>query len=373
MRSTVLALALVSTLSAGVYDYGYTPLSDVSAAEKNNPLYYGDYERIIRYDAIGYTPGNPVRIDKEQSELDKMYGSIGEYAKANVPYTVSIIGHTRRDREADHERAQENTFFGSVQNFLMESESDAEENRADCNRAIDAIKKELMDRNVSEERILTECREGSQPLYLEDDEDARDRNYRVMVSLYADKIVKKPEPITPAPAKPAPAKAEPIKPAPAKVETEVANTAAVQSDSDGDGVVDEHDKCPATPKGYSVDETGCPRMVTLHINFATASAAIPASATADIEKLKGFMNDFPAYRIEINGHTDSIGSDESNDILSTKRAKALETILIKGGISADRIRSEGMGERKPIASNIHKEGRAQNRRTEVKLFDTTAQ
>jgi hypothetical protein len=61
MRSTVLALALVSTLSAGIYDYGYTPLSDVSAAEKNNPLYYGDYERIIRYDAIGYTPGNPVQ------------------------------------------------------------------------------------------------------------------------------------------------------------------------------------------------------------------------------------------------------------------------------------------------------------------------
>lgn len=356
MRSVIAALALFSALNAGVYDYGYNGTGDVSAAEKNNPLYYGDFERIIRYDAIAYTPCDPVKID-QSSGLDKMYQSIDGYTKASVPYKVSVIGHTRRDQEADHETVQESTFFGSLQNALTESLSDAQENRAACERAVEAIKKELMNRNVQESDIVTECRDGSQPLYLENDGDARERNYRVMVTLYMPKAEKK--------GQPAPVPAPAVKPEPVAAP---APTAVTESDSDGDGVADGADKCPNTPKGYKVDENGCPREVTLHINFATASAVIPSSASKEIEDLKRFMSDYPMYNIDIIGHTDSIGRETDNQVLSVKRAKALENILIQKGIARERITSTGMGERAPIASNIEESGRAKNRRTEVKMY-----
>jgi outer membrane protein OmpA-like peptidoglycan-associated protein len=354
MRSIVLSMVLLSALNAGVYDYGYNGVSEVSNSDKNNSMYYGNFDRVIRYDAINYTPSNPVRINKESAELDKMYQSIDGYTQAKVPYKISLIGHTRRDKEIDHEVAQESTFFGSLQNSVMESVSNADDNRAACERAIDEIKKQLVDHNVQESNIVTECREGSQPIYLENDEDARDRNYRVMVALYAPKTEK---------AKP---KAVPVaKPAPVVV------PAVVEADSDGDGVVDSKDQCPNTPKGYKVDDNGCPREVTLHINFATNLFAIPSSAYKDIDELKRFMNDYPMYTIEIIGHTDSVGSDSSNKVLSEKRAKSLETLLVKEGIAANRMSSTGMGETKPIASNDDEAGRAQNRRTEVILHATS--
>ncbi|MGD9656001.1 MAG: OmpA family protein [Sulfuricurvum sp.] len=348
MKSIALSLVLLSTLNAGVYDYGYNGLKEVADADKNNTLYYGEYERIIRYDAINYTPGNPVTFNAETSDMDKMYESINGYVEAKVPYTISVIGHTRRDKEVNHEVAQESTFFGSLQNTLMESVSDSEENRAVCDRAIAEIKKQLIDHHVAENNIVTECREGSQPLYLENDENARALNYRVMVTLYAPKV-----------AKPAP-KVVP--------KTISAPEPKVEIDSDGDGVVDANDKCPNTPKGYTVDENGCPREVTLHINFPTASAVIPKSSSAQIDELKRFMHDYPMYRIEIVGHTDNVGSESSNQSLSLRRAKALENVLIDDAIAPERISSSGMGENAPVASNDDEEGRAQNRRTEVKMY-----
>ena len=354
MKPIALSLVLLSILNAGVYDYGYNGLKEVADADKNNALFYGNFERIIRYEAIAYTPGDPVTIDAETSELDKMYESISGYVKAKVPYTISVIGHTRRDKEVDHEVAQESTFFGSLQNTLMESVSDSEENRAVCDRAVEEIKKQLIDHNVSKSNILTECREGSQPLYLENDENAREQNYRVMVTLYADKVEK---PIVKAVPKAVPA-----------AEPKVVPTNNGDIDSDGDGVVDANDKCPNTPKGYTVDENGCPREVTLHINFPTASAVIPQSSMAQIDELKRFMHEYPMYRIEIIGHTDSVGSESSNQSLSLRRAKALETLLINDAIASERISSSGKGESSPIASNDDKDGRAQNRRTEVKMY-----
>jgi OOP family OmpA-OmpF porin len=142
----------------------------------------------------------------------------------------------------------------------------------------------------------------------------------------------------------------------------------IEGDKDKDGVEDSKDKCPNTPKGYVVDENGCPVEVTLHIKFATSAYAIPASASKDIEKLKGFMKEYPGYSIEIGGHTDSIGEAPKNQILSENRAKALAKVLVKGGISADRIKAQGFGESMPLVSNMDAAGRAQNRRVEVKMF-----
>lgn len=143
------------------------------------------------------------------------------------------------------------------------------------------------------------------------------------------------------------------------------------SDSDHDGVIDVKDQCPDTPAGYKVDTKGCPEMVTLHLNFATASYAIPSSATADITRLENFLKTHPDTTIDIIGHTDSVGNDELNQILSANRAKALADVLVKHGIAAERMTTQGKGEASPIASNVSASGRAQNRRTEITLHTKT--
>ncbi len=359
MKSFILSLALSSALFAGVYDYGYTPLKEVNASEQNNPLFYGNFERIFHYDPIFYTPSDPVKLQDEEA-IKKMVQSVQSYASSGVAYQVSVVGHTRLNEEHEHENAQKSTFFGSIQNSLFESKSDAKSNRAACERAVDAIKKQLTDNKIQEKDIIVECRDGANPHYLENDKNARELNNQVLVTVYTLKPVK---PVAVVP-KPAPVV---LKPAPVQAPVPVINAVA-EGDQDKDGVVDSKDKCPNTPKGYVVDENGCPVEVTLHIKFATSSYAIPASASKDIEKLKGFMKEYPGYSIEIGGHTDSIGEAPKNQILSDKRAKALAGVLVKGGISTDRIKAQGFGESLPLVSNMEAPGRAQNRRVEVKMF-----
>lgn len=153
------------------------------------------------------------------------------------------------------------------------------------------------------------------------------------------------------------------KPAPA---AEVpAPVAQIEADSDGDGVVDSKDKCPNTPKGYKVDPQGCPRSVTMHINFAFASNIISPSSDKDINTLTQFMQENPASKITIIGHTDNVGTDERNQPRSEARAKALAEKLIANGIDAGRIQTAGKGSKTPIASNATPQGRAENRRIEI--------
>jgi outer membrane protein OmpA-like peptidoglycan-associated protein len=76
----------------------------------------------------------------------------------------------------------------------------------------------------------------------------------------------------------------------------------------------------------------------------------------------------PNYVIEIGGHTDNVGKDESNITLSQNRANAIKQYLVKKGINADRIIAKGYGESQPIATNDTDEGRQKNRRTEIKII-----
>ena len=153
-----------------------------------------------------------------------------------------------------------------------------------------------------------------------------------------------------------PAPAPKVEPVPAPIP---------ETDSDEDGVFDSLDKCPGTPKGYKVDAAGCPKSVTLHINFAFNSSVIPESAGADVDGIVRFMNENPASSITIVGHTDIIGRDSYNQPLSEARAKALADKLAANGIDAGRISTDGKGSKEPIASNKTDEGRAQNRRIEI--------
>jgi len=140
-----------------------------------------------------------------------------------------------------------------------------------------------------------------------------------------------------------------------------------EGDADGDGVIDSKDQCPDTPKGYQVDIQGCPKSVTLHLNFAFASNLIPTSAAQDVIDLTNFMKNNPASNITIVGHTDIIGNDERNQPRSEARARALGDKLITNGIDANRIKTSGKGSHEPIATNDTDAGRAQNRRIEVEI------
>ena len=138
-------------------------------------------------------------------------------------------------------------------------------------------------------------------------------------------------------------------------------------DDDNDGVVDALDKCPNTAAGVSVDKNGCAESMILAIKFENASSKINEKDSPQLKEYVEFMKRNSAYDVTVIGHTDSKGSASFNQKLSEERAKAVESELIKGGVKASRVSAMGKGEEEPIADNNTAEGRAENRRIEVKL------
>ncbi|HCF63077.1 MAG TPA: hypothetical protein DEU93_01945 [Chitinophagaceae bacterium] len=144
-------------------------------------------------------------------------------------------------------------------------------------------------------------------------------------------------------------------------------------DTDGDGVNDEEDKCPSRPGSES--NMGCPviaKEVIDKINFAaknvffsTGSAKLMAKSNKSLDEVAALMKADESLQMQIDGHTDSQGSDELNQSLSEKRAGAVRDYLISKGIDASRLKATGYGETKPIADNKTAAGRAKNRRTEM--------
>jgi OmpA-OmpF porin, OOP family len=134
-------------------------------------------------------------------------------------------------------------------------------------------------------------------------------------------------------------------------------------DSDGDGVPDYLDKCPNTPKGAAVDERGC--WVLKGIKFTTGKANIATGVTKILDGVVTVLKANPSVNIEVQGHTDNVGSANSNQKLSADRAQAVMKYIIKKGIAKDRLNAVGYGFNKPAVSNDTPEGRAENRRVEL--------
>ena len=88
-----------------------------------------------------------------------------------------------------------------------------------------------------------------------------------------------------------------------------------------------------------------------------------------LDDLVDYLKRKPNERIEIGGHTDNVGSDAKNLVLSLERAKSIVEYLISKGISNDRLVAKGYGAEEPIEENTTEEGRQKNRRTEVKILD----
>ena len=111
-----------------------------------------------------------------------------------------------------------------------------------------------------------------------------------------------------------------------------------------------------------------PKPVILkNVFFETGSAALLPKSTSELIRLKDLLEENPNLTIRINGHTDNVGSEEDNQLLSENRAKAVYDFLVEKGIDKERLRYKGYGESKPIASNDTPASRQENRRTEFEV------
>ena len=157
---------------------------------------------------------------------------------------------------------------------------------------------------------------------------------------------------------------------PAATQVDPYGCAIAVVDTDGDGVPDARDRCPSTGAGLKVDASGCAigqTLVLKQVTFEPDSATLTAGAKTTLnevaESFKGQQN----VVVEIAGHTDGIGSQAYNLVLSQRRAEACRNYLISQGVEASRLTAVGYGEFQPVDSNETKSGQANNRRVEFHL------
>ena len=103
--------------------------------------------------------------------------------------------------------------------------------------------------------------------------------------------------------------------------------------------------------------------------FANGQSNLSPGADTNLSKLFKFMSNNPDRKLLIEGHTDSVGSAQSNQLLSQNRAQSVFSYLINRGIPAGRLSMQGMGENSPVASNASASGRQQNRRVEITVLN----
>jgi outer membrane protein OmpA-like peptidoglycan-associated protein len=142
------------------------------------------------------------------------------------------------------------------------------------------------------------------------------------------------------------------------------------SRSVADAALDEAARLALALEEMEAEQTERGMVLTLgDVLFDTGRAELTAGAMATMDRLAEFLRENPDHRLLIEGHTDSRGSDEYNRNLSADRARAVAGALSQRGISRDRLRTAGMGEAYPVASNNESAGRQQNRRVEIVVSD----
>jgi OmpA-OmpF porin, OOP family len=147
-------------------------------------------------------------------------------------------------------------------------------------------------------------------------------------------------------------------------------------DADNDGINDEEDKCPAVA-GVK-ENNGCPQikqevkakvaLAAKNIFFGFASADIVEKSLSSLDEVITVMQQSPGMKLKIEAHADNKGSFLRNIYWSEQRAKAVADYMISKGIAAERIQYKGYGDSQPVADNATEEGRAKNRRVELKVY-----
>lgn len=147
-------------------------------------------------------------------------------------------------------------------------------------------------------------------------------------------------------------------------------------DTDGDGINDEEDSCVNVPG--IIQKHGCPELnentiknlnsAANRIYFEIGKAILLKESFAALDTVATILKEYTSQHLIIEGHTDNVGNDETNLALSEHRAKAVFIYLVQKGIAAGRLSYKGFGETKPVADNNIPEGRARNRRVELKIY-----
>ena len=104
-----------------------------------------------------------------------------------------------------------------------------------------------------------------------------------------------------------------------------------------------------------------------NVTFATNSSTISSRFTNTLDSIASVLKEYPDSNITVSGHTDSTGNDAINNPLSVNRANSVANYLKQEGIASSRITAVGYGSKQPVASNSTSDGRAQNRRVEIKI------
>jgi OOP family OmpA-OmpF porin len=148
----------------------------------------------------------------------------------------------------------------------------------------------------------------------------------------------------------------------------------VAHDRDRDGVDDPRDRCLGTPAGTEVDAAGCrvlfdgdsTPMVLHGVTFEPGRAVLRRDSYAVLDSVAALLVANPDVRIEIAGHSDDVGAHSDNRHLSRARADAARAYLARRGVAPARLVARGYGESQPVATNDTPDGRAQNRRIELR-------
>lgn len=154
-------------------------------------------------------------------------------------------------------------------------------------------------------------------------------------------------------------------------EVMVHKTNPLLKDTDGGGMEDGAElrvsKDPLDPKDDMIDLTEAKPIVLEGIFFDTGKYAVLPETALILQKTETTLKANPELKITIIGHTDNVGTDADNQILSINRAESVKNWLVSKGIDAKRIQTIGKSEGSPIATNDTAEGRARNRRIEIEL------
>ena len=154
-------------------------------------------------------------------------------------------------------------------------------------------------------------------------------------------------------------------------------------DRDSDLVPDHRDQCPDEPRPPDEDPAtsdGCPKIayvgdgqvtITERVEFDTGKSTLKPSSERILQAVADVINNTPTIlRLEVQGHTDNVGSDRSNQRLSEARAEAVRSWLIDHGVPRRKLSAKGYGESEPIAPNRTAGGRESNRRVQFQILST---
>ena len=352
MKSILLTLSLAYSLFAGTYDYDYNGIKTFQDTKETDFFINGEFEEIIRFDALV--------VNKDNSkELKKIEKTIKEYLDNKKDIRVKIIGHTSKvTDDANEVRADSKTYVSNIVNYFSYS-LDSNNSTKLSKKYAQQVKDDLVDTNITKELFVVEYRDAKDLSHTNFLSAGRDLSNRVMVTLYvvqfkdvdldADNVADSKDSCLQTP------------------KGFIVDERGCALDTDKDTIVDSLDKCSKTPTGLTVDTNGCPKRVILGLHFNNNSSKIKKKSFTIIQKYATFLEENPAYNVQIIGHTDNKGDEIANQKLSLSRAQTVKSAIVASGIDASRIEAIGKGEFEPIEDNRSEDGRKANRRIEAIL------